>query len=361
MGERNIRVGAWTGDSAMTRYRTLTINGIMAPPKARTIDIAIYANPTSEEPWGSGTGRFANISVTTAVHSLLFRACVSTAALIGICALIMLLVLFWHRSAPAFPSSPMGLPDQSQSSTQTVNAGAIKSFWCGTITFAGVAACVVLAGFATRFLLKNHVMLGPPDSGTSGAIANWIPDTKGQGSVSVDFNDPATRGGCDFVLSNAVAGSGNNAECRCPLFPLGPAAGGARPIIFSFAYKIPDVVTNKNNIHVQLRFFNSNYDGFITERVIPVGARTDDADMTGYRTVTVTGIKAPRKAQMADVWINANIFEPWVSGTAQFANFSVATQPHSWLFKIGVTAGILSGTGILILLLVYFGRKWSAN
>jgi serine/threonine protein kinase len=335
VGERNVRVGAWTGDSAMARYRTVTVSGIMVPPAARTIDISIYANMNPDEPWVSGTGRFDNFSVTTAAHSLPFRFWVSTAAVAGLWVLMVLLVHFWRRSAPALSSRPGAPADPPQAATQTRKADTLKSAGRGAGVFAGVAGCVFLTGFAVRFLLANHVRLGPPDAAVSNAGANWFPDTKGAGSVAVDFGDPVARGGYDFVLSNTVAGSTNNAECRCPLFPLGPAAGGNRPITFSFAYKLPEVVANKNDIHVQLRFFNSDYTGFISEQVIPVGARTGDSQMTGYRTITVTGIKAPRKAQMADVWINANIFAPWVSGPAQFANISVAAQPRSWFFKSG--------------------------
>jgi len=347
MGERNIRVGAWTGDSAMTRYRTLTVGGIMAPPNARTIDIAIYANPTSEEPWASGTGRFANISVTTTNHSLLLNTVVGAFVVATIGALIMLMVLFWRRRALL-----------NQSSAQTIYAGILKSFWRGAVMFAGVAACVALAGFAILFLFKRQVMLGPPGSGTSSAIAYWIPDTKGGGLVSADVNDPATRGGCDFVLSNTVARPGNNAECRCPLFPLGPASDGARPIIFSFAFKLADPVAAGNNMRVQLRFWDATGNHFINERVIYVGAHTGDSGMTGYRIVTLNGIKAPRKAQMADVWVNANCFEPWASGTGQFDSFSVTTAPHSLLSRTGVVGAAFFVVGALIVLLVRFWH-WS--
>jgi tRNA A-37 threonylcarbamoyl transferase component Bud32 len=349
MGERNIRMGAWTGDSAMSRYRTLTVSGIMAPPNARTIDIAIYANINANEPWVSGAGRFANISVTTAAHTLLLNEVVGAVVFATIGALIILVGSFWHRSAP---------PDQSQSSTQTLNADTLKSFWRGAVMSAGVTTCVVLTGFAIQFLFKNQVMLGPPGSGTSSTIAYWIPDTKGGGSVSSDFNEPATRGGCDFVLSNAVAGQGNNAECRCPLFSLGAAADGARPITFSFAYKFAGPVAAGNNMRVQLRFWDANGNKFINERVIFVGARTGDSGMTGYRTVTVNGIKAPRKAQMADVWVNANVFEPWASGSGRFDNFSVTTVPHSLLFRLVVAGSAFIGVGALIMLLVHFWR-WS--
>jgi hypothetical protein len=199
---------------------------------------------------------------------------------------------------------------------------------------------------------KEQISLGPPDTDASSAGANWYTGANGGGSVSVDFNDPATNGGCAFVISNTVAGKENNADWRCPNFSLGPAAGGARPITFSFAYKLSDRVAAGNNIQVQLRFFDSTGTNFISERVVPVGARTGDSAMTSYRTITMTGILAPPKARTADIWIDANIFEPWVSGTARFDVFSVTTTPRSLLFKMGVGTAVLLAVGALIVLLI---------
>jgi len=344
MGERNVRVGAWTGDSAMTGYRTITVTGILAPPKAGTIDVAIYANVNAVEPWVSGTGRFADIFVTTTTHSLLLNAAVGAIVLAAIGALIMLLFLIGSGKAPA---------NQSQLSAQFV----LKSSGRGAVVFAGVAVCGFLTVFAIQYLFKKQVLLGPPNYGTSGAIADWIPDMKGEGSVSADFIDPATRGGFDFVLSNTIAGPTNNADCRCPLFPLGPATGGKRPITFSFAYKLPATVTKGNDIHVNLRFFDATGMKFFSQRVILVGAQSGDSAMTGYRTITVTGIKAPQRAQTADVWINANSFDPWwVSGPAQFADLSVTTGTHSLLSRACVTGMALIVAGALIPLLVRFWR-----
>ena len=110
---------------------------------------------------------------------------------------------------------------------------------------------------------------------------------------------------------------------------------------FSFAYKLPDTVAKENNIHVQLRFFDATGTNFISEKVIPVGTRTGDSEMAGYKTIRMENIIVPRRAQTADVWINANIFEPWISGTAQFADISVTTASHSWLFKAGGAAIVL--------------------
>jgi|ERR1039458_7826727 hypothetical protein len=217
---------------------------------------------------------------------------------------------------------------------------------------------VTVVGILTMFNIsvKGQIFLGPTDSGVSTGGANWLSGAIGGCTVSIDSSDPAANGGYDLMISNTVAGTENNAGWRSLPFSLGPAAGGARPITFSFAYKFADTVAKGNNIHVQLRFFDSTGTNFINERVFPIGARTSDSAMTSYKTITVGGIIAPRNAQTADVWVNANVFEPWVSGTGQFANFSVTTVPRSWLFKIGVVAAILFGICVLTMLLIYLGR-----
>jgi len=79
--------------------------------------------------------------------------------------------------------------------------------------------------------------------------------------------------------------------------------------------------------------------------------------MTRYKRVVVGNILAPRNAQTADVRINANLFEPWASGTGRFDNISVTVTPHSLLFKTGVVATALTGICALILLLVRFWRR----
>jgi prepilin-type N-terminal cleavage/methylation domain-containing protein len=217
-----------------------------------------------------------------------------------------------------------------------------------------IAIIGILAAFGASG--KEQIFLGPAGSGASSGGANWLTGANGTGFTVVDFDDPA-NGGFDFTLSNTVAGAENNADWRCPPFSLGAAAGGARPIIFSFAYKFVNAVARGNNMHVQLRFFDPTGTNFVAEDVIPVGARTGDSSMTSYRTLTFEGIIAPPKARTADIWINANIFEPWVSGTGRFDSFSVTTAPRSWLFKAGVIATVLTGIGALTVLLTCFWRR----
>jgi serine/threonine protein kinase len=255
----------------------------------------------------------------------------------------------------AMNPGPIAPPAQSQPSTQTMNTNIYKSFWRGAVMFVGVAACVVLAVFAVRFLFQKQMMIGPPDSGTWSGSEKWLTGAYGAASTSYDFNDPA-HGVCAFVISNTVAGSENQADWRCEFFSLGPAAGGARPITFSFAYKLADPVATKNNIIVLLRFYDSTGTNFINQRVIRVGAHTSDSAMASYRTLTMNNIMAPRKARTMDIAIGANQYadEPWTSGTARFDDFSVMTAPRSLLFKAGVVATAFIGIGVLIMLMVHF-------
>ena len=214
-----------------------------------------------------------------------------------------------------------------------------------------IIVCTNSSGFA-----KNQIFIGPPRSNPSSEITNWLTGANGAGFTSIDYDD-APKSGFDFVISNTVAGDGNNADWRCLPFSLGPATGGATPMTFSFSYKFPDVVAKGNNVHVQLRFFDATGTNFISEIVLPIGSRTGDSKMEDYKTRTVENILAPRKARTADVWIDANIFEPWVSGTTRFGDFSVTTPPRSWLFKIGVAVFILVGVSIPVFLLIYLKRR----
>lgn len=198
----------------------------------------------------------------------------------------------------------------------------------------------------------GQIFLGPAGSGSWNGSAKWLTGAVGAASTSYDFNDTA-NGMCAFVISNTVVGKENRADWRSEPFSLGPAAGGARPITFTFAYKLSDRVQAWNNIHVQLRFFDSGTN-FLAERVTSIGAHTSDSAMTSYRTLTLTDILAPPKARLADVWIDANIFEPWVSGTAHFDDISVTTVPRSLGFKAAVIACVLIGLCAITLLVIYF-------
>ena len=200
---------------------------------------------------------------------------------------------------------------------------------------------------------KEPIFLGPPESGTWSGREKWLTGTYGAASTSYDFNDPS-HGVCAFVLSNSVAGEENAADWRCLPFSLGPAAGGARLITFSFAYKLSDRVVAGNNMRVELRFFDATGTNRVGERGVQVGARTGDSAMSSYRTLTVNGILPPRKARMADISIN---MDAWASGTGRFDDFSVTTEPRSMLFKVVVGTAVPLGAGTLTMLLVQLWRR----
>ena len=200
---------------------------------------------------------------------------------------------------------------------------------------------------------KERIFLGPPESGTWSGSEKWLTGTYGAASTSYDFNDPS-HGVCAFVLSNSVAGEENAADWRCLPFSLGPAAGGARLITLSFAYKFSDRVAAGNNMRVELRFFDATGTNRVGERGMQVGARTGDSAMSSYRTLAINGILAPRKARMADISIN---MDAWASGAGRFDDFSVTTESRSMLFKVVVGTAVPLGVGTLTVLLVQLWRR----
>jgi hypothetical protein len=207
---------------------------------------------------------------------------------------------------------------------------------------------------ATNAAAKAEIFLGPPEAGTWSGSSKWLTGAYGAASTCYDFNDPS-KGVCAFVISNSVAGKENAADWRCLPFSLGPAAGGARPIGFSFAYKLSEPVAAGNNLRVSLTFFDASGTNSLGARVYRVGAYTSDSAMTHYRTLPVNVILAPQRANMAVISINLD--DTWVSGAGRFDDFTVSTVPLSFLFKAMIGAVILSGVGALTLLLFPLWRR----
>jgi hypothetical protein len=236
-----------------------------------------------------------------------------------------------------------------------MNTNTIKSFCRRAIMFVGVTACVVLAVFAVLFLFKQQILLGPPDPGAE-LGDQWYSGTNGAAYRFVDNTDP-NSGNNDFTLGNEIAGKENLADWRSPNFALGPAAAGNAPIKFSFSYKLPDAVNVGDNVRVELRFFDKTGTNYLDERKILVGSSSRDASMSRYKRMVITNIRASRGAATADIRVNANLFEPWSSGTGRFDDFAVTTIKHSLLFKAGVAATALIGICALIMLLVCFWRR----
>jgi hypothetical protein len=173
----------------------------------------------------------------------------------------------------------------------------------------------------------QRVFLGPANSGAERAWSSWYSGTQGMASVGIGADDPATGLNCFTIgVNEVVPGTTNHADIKSEVFPLGPSANGRRPMMLSFAYKLPDKVKSGDNIQMFFRFFDVATN-FLNQYIILVGSRTADSEMPVYKTMTVPNIIAPARAANADIWITANIFDaPWTSGTAQFDDFSVTTR-----------------------------------
>jgi len=239
-----------------------------------------------------------------------------------------------------------------------MNPNTSKSVWRGAVLCVGVAACAVLAASAIHFLFQRQMRIGPANPGAENGEDNWWVGANGGARVffGIDHTDPAS-GDYDFTIGNTNLDGGNGAEWRSVHFPLGPAATGAEPVTFSFAYKLPDEVTDGDNILVQLRFFD-HATNYLSGKNFWLGTRSRDSAMTRYKTITVAGLRAPPRAEVADITASINSYhERWSSGIGRFDDFAVTTPRHSWLFRTGVAGADLIGIGALILLLVRFWRR----
>jgi hypothetical protein len=201
----------------------------------------------------------------------------------------------------------------------------------------------------------KQILLGPPDSGAE-LGGQWYYGTNGAGYRFIDDADP-NSGNKDFALGNKAASKGNLADWRSPNFALGPAAAGNTPIAFSFSYKLLDAVNAGDDIRIELRFFDKSGANYLDERKILVGSSSGDASMGGYKKVVIADIRAPKRAATADIRVNANIFEPWASGTGRFDDFSVTATKHSLLLEVVIPATALFGIAIAGALMFYFRAK----
>jgi len=200
----------------------------------------------------------------------------------------------------------------------------------------------------------HPVFLGPSNPGAESGLAQWRCGAMGGGSVSIDNDDPAT-GDSEFKLANAASGPRKHADLRSDMFSLGPAGEPRGPLTISFAYKLPDKVKPGDNIALYVQFFDQSptHINLLGEKKILVGSSTGDSAMTQYKTMTITNILAPANAVVADIWIVANVDEPWISGVAQFDDFSVtAAAPQARATIFAALAALLIGT-----LYVRQGRK----
>jgi len=201
----------------------------------------------------------------------------------------------------------------------------------------------LLTGFAavSQAAKADEVFLGPTNAGAENGSASWYGNTKGKASLSIG-DDDAHKGIYCFVISNSIPDRTNCADWRSRTFYLQYARDARQPVTLSLAYKLPNAVKEGDEIPVRLRFFDKTGGSFLGENIVYVGSSSGDSEMPQYKTIITTNVPVPKQATVADIWITANIFEPWSSGNAEFDDFSVTTASNPWeRFKVVIIIGIM--------------------
>jgi Protein of unknown function (DUF3738) len=169
---------------------------------------------------------------------------------------------------------------------------------------------------------KHEMSIGPLNPGAEEGIQHWYPGIDGDAWLLTDSTDPA-NGDNDFTLENSSTDRHDHADWRSEVFPLGTATNGARPLRFSFDYKLPDPVKDGDNLRVQLRFYDQTTN-FIGQKEFWVGANTHDSAMTKYKTMVAGDIVSPPDARLFDIVLSANLYDDrWSSGAGRFDNVLV--------------------------------------
>ena len=204
----------------------------------------------------------------------------------------------------------------------------------------------------------RRVFLGPANAGAERGWSGWFNGVLGGGSVAIGTSDPATGLNCfEIGITNPAAGQTHHADIRSVMFPLGHGRPARGPFTFSFAYKLPAKVKPGDNIEVNFRFFGKKDTDCLDQQTAIVGSKSGDSEMKQYKTMTLTGIMAPKGAVQADVWIVANIASPWTSGMAQFDDFSVtAVRAPTW---IGLFIEVWLPAALALLVLGTLYLRWS--
>ena len=231
-----------------------------------------------------------------------------------------------------------------------------------------MTAVLFVATILPGLAAPKQILLGPTDGGAEQG-GQWYSGANGSAYLSVSKTDPH-GGDSDYLLGNKTAGDTNRADWRSQVFDLGPAADGAQPITFSFTYKIPGKVNPGDKIEMALRFFDESGETFLGQIPITLGARSDESEMTDYKTVTLanirsvknaTGVRLPKgaRAMTADIWVTCNIFSPWTSGDVRLDDFTVTTVPgpgwlrRHWAVSLTVTLLVIAAA---LTLAVWAGR-----
>jgi hypothetical protein len=239
-------------------------------------------------------------------------------------------------------------------------AAGIQEFLARTTCHCGFEKLIWLLAIlaAPAMATASPVLLGPGNPGAEDGPDAWWRGASGGGYLSIDNTDPAS-GNNDFTLGNTNLDGDNSADWRSVIFPLGQAAKGAQPMTFSFAYKLTDEVKAGDNMRVQFRFFD-HATNFLGQKEFWLGSKSQDSAMNSYKTITVDGIHAPRRAEVADIRASINLYgDRWSSGTGRLDDFSVTTTKRSLLLEVVIPAVALLGITVAAALLLHFRRKRS--
>jgi hypothetical protein len=139
---------AWVGENSASKIRVFQTSFANPKPEVKIESVDYVSGLSKCAPFMLAL----TVEFTTTTHSLLLKATVIAAALIGIGALILLLVRFWCRSAlepvaGIFPSHP---PTQNQKQPmQTIRD---KTLWIGAaISVVCIALVIALLAFLISF------------------------------------------------------------------------------------------------------------------------------------------------------------------------------------------------------------------
>jgi hypothetical protein len=198
-----------------------------------------------------------------------------------------------------------------------------------------IAATTALVGVA-----RADTFLGPSDPGAELDPTQWFhgdaaPDSHAiiitsdfhSGTHAFQLDSDTNFGPADFRSGDGSTNPGGEQK-----FSLGAAAAHAKPITFSFWYKLPDGAPAGEDVRMQLRYWNANNESeFVGEDNINLGSSSGDtAPMTAWKKFTLVdavsqmqgGSGIPEHANFADIRFSVNNFTLF-DGRALFDDFSV--------------------------------------
>ena len=128
---------------------------------------------------------------------------------------------------------------------------------------------LLVMSVAAMPMMAKQILIGPANPGAEDGSDGWWVGASGKSYLLVDHTDPASDTS-DFALGNTNLDGDNSAGWRSGNLSARAVAAGAKPITFSFTYKLVDEVKAGDNVLVQLRFFDKATN-WISERDFVLG------------------------------------------------------------------------------------------